>query len=113
MYCGQAVAISHPIEEPLKDELFKDIPPLYDDQVMENPKAETVIYELMVLLDSGASDCMCPVLRYLTLIRNAFAAVCLADGTLHDVDYQGLMRISATDIITGEVVARLACPPAC
>lgn len=101
VYCGQAVAISHPVEQPIKDELLKDIPALYDDQVIENPKAEIVIYEQQVLLDSGASDCMCPALRYLTFIRNAFAAVCLADGTLHDVDYQGLMRISATDTETG------------
>ena len=84
VYCGQAVAISHPVEQPTKDGLSKEIPALYDNQVIDNPKAQTVIYEQMVLLNSGSSDCMCPARRYLTFIRTTFAAVCLADGTLQD-----------------------------
>ena len=86
VYCGQAVAISHPMEQPTKDGLSKEIPAFYDNQVIDNPKAQTAIYEQMVLLNSGASDCMCPARRYLTFIRTTFAAVCLADGTLHAVD---------------------------
>ena len=35
---------------------------------------------------------------FLDLIRTAFVTVCLADGTIHDCNYQGVMRISVTDI---------------
>ena len=100
-YCGSASTLHHPVESDVEDPFEKELPPLYDDQVVENPNVQTVLYEDCVVIDSGASDCMSPLLRYLTLIRNVFAAVCLADGTLHDVNYQGKMCIRATDIRTG------------
>ena len=85
-----------------------DLPDPYDihppeigtDNVQPNPDSKTVFYEEAVLLDSGASDCMVWSFAFLDLIRTAYVTVCLADGTVHDCNYQGLMRISATDIET-------------
>ena len=37
---------------------------------------------------------------FLDLIRTAYVTVCLVDGTIHDCNYQGVMRISVTDIDT-------------
>ena len=77
-------------------------PPIGEDDVHRNPNAKIVCCEDSVLLDSGASDCMTHTFEHLDLIRSANANVCLADGTVHDCNFQGLMRVSVIDILNQE-----------
>ena len=91
-----------PYEGDLPDPYDVHPPPLYDDQVLANPNSKEAIYEEEVLLDSGASDCMVPSFLYLDLIRNAYHLVTIADGTLHESNYQGVLRIAATCRRTGQ-----------
>ena len=93
--------------KPLREGEIKDPfdfvpPPIDENGAHRNPNAKIVYYEDSVLLDSGASDCMTYTFKHLDMIRSAFANVCLADGTVHDCNYQGMMRISVTDIDTNK-----------
>ena len=91
-----------PTEGDLPDIYDVNPPPLYDDQVIANPNARIAIYEEEVVLDSGATDNMVPSFSFLALIMTAFHLVTLADGTLHESNYQGLMRIALRCIHSGE-----------
>ena len=77
-------------------------PPVSAGEVVRNERAKIVLYDEQVLIDSGASDSMVPTFKYLDLIEICYAHVLLADGTLHNADYQGLMRIKVKDVETGE-----------
>ena len=103
VFC-MATLPSVPVEADIPDPFDMTPPPLDEGTVQRNPKAKIVYYEHFVLLDSGASDCMVYSLKYLDLIRSAYVTICLADGTIHDCDYQGLMRISVVNIDNNERV---------
>jgi hypothetical protein len=45
---------------------------------------------------------MAPSFKYLDLIEPSYATVLLADGAVHNSDYQGVMRIQVTDVNTAE-----------
>jgi hypothetical protein len=78
-------------------------PPMIDgEQAVINPSVKIVVYEDDVLIDSGASDSMAPSFKYLDLIETSYATVLLADGAVHNSDYQGVMRIQVTDVNTAE-----------
>ena len=101
-WCGGARQVpKRPIMEDDVEDPFDIIPPMIGEHnVQNNPNSKTVFYEDSVLLDSGASDCMTYTFNHLDYIRSALANVCLADGTVHDSNYQGLMRISVNDTET-------------
>ena len=79
-----------------------DLNPLqiYNNNVLANPNAVTVFCEDDVILDSGASNCMVPSFCFLDLTQNQYAIVCLADGTVHNLCYKGILWISVTDTKT-------------
>ena len=79
-------------------------PEISPNEVLPNYSSKIVFYEDSVLLDSGASDCMTYTFQHLDMIRTAHVDVCLADGTAHSSDYQGLMRISVNDVKTNKRV---------
>ena len=61
-----------------------------------------MIYEDQVLIDSGASDSMEPSFKYLDYITPCYATILLADGAMHNSDFQGLMRVQVTDHTTAK-----------
>ena len=85
-------------EGPVPFDMDLPPPPIGEGQVVRNPSVRIAVYEDIVLIDSGASDSMTQFLYLLDLIRSAFVTVCLADGTIHECNYQGLLRISVLDI---------------
>ena len=89
-----------PYEGDIMDPFDVNPPPIDTDTVMANPNFRIIVYEDSVLLDSGASDCMVYSFVYLDMITSAYSNVCLADGTVHNCNYKGMMRISAMDIET-------------
>ena len=104
-YCSMAKAKEEnkfPEEGDIQDP--SDLYPLVlsEHETVHNENAQIVVYEDNVILDSGASDCMVPNFDYLDYIQAAHASVLIADGSLHQCDFQGLMRIQATDILTNK-----------
>ena len=100
VYCSASATMNerHPILEGDIEDPFDHIPPPIDEyNPVVNPNARIVYYEDSVLLDSRASDCMTYAFAHLHMIRTAHAEVCVADGTVHNSDYKGLMRISANN----------------
>ena len=72
-----------------------------------NNNSREVVCKEEVLLDSGASHNMANAVHHLHLIKVAFAVVSLADGSIQNCQFGGLMRILATDIKTGKQVTFL------
>ena len=107
--CSMAVAgskrkVNPPREQDIEDPHGDPYPVLAPGVVCLNNDSREVVYEEEVLLDSGASHNMVNAVRHLHLIELAFAVVSLADGSIQNCQFRGLMRILATDIETGEQV---------
>ena len=71
------------------------LPHIGEDEVLHNPSVREAIYEDEVLLDSGATDCMTHIAELLDLITLAFVTVCVADGTVHDSNHKGVMKVKS------------------
>ena len=91
-----------PQEADLPDPCDIHPPPICDDQVVSNPNAVPATHETEVVSDSGASDHMVPSFRCLCLIWTAFCDVTIADGTLHESNFQGLLRTKVRCCRTGK-----------
>ena len=104
--CPAATNDSHshnmPEEARIEDPLDITPPVIGTNDVVTNDNATLVIYEDQVLIDSGASDSMVHSFAYLDYITTCFATILLADGAMHNSDFQGLMRISVQDLNTGK-----------
>ena len=101
---GSKRKVNPPREQDIEDPHGDPHPVLAPGVVCLNNDSREVVYEEEVLLDSGASHNMVNAVRHLHLIELAFAVVSLADGSIQNCQFQGLMRILATDIKTGEQV---------
>ena len=82
-----------PQEGDLPDPCDVHPPPICEDQVVANPNAVPAMHETEAIIDSGASDCMVPSFRHLDMTRMAFCLATIANGTLHESNYQGLLRV--------------------
>ena len=101
---GSKRKVNPPREQDIEDPYGDPYPVLAPGVVCLNNDSREVVYEEEVLLDSGASHNMVNAVRHLHLIELAFAVVSLANGSIQNCQFQGLMRILATDIKTGEQV---------
>ena len=104
-FCNQSAATSRPRRPPVEGSVEPvDIfpPPLSPTDIIENPNARFTIYNEEVLIDSGASDSMAPTSDLLDLIEGCYVTVLLADGSVRDVNHQGVMRVLAKDADTDQ-----------
>ena len=91
-----------PTEGRVGDSLDANPPVLEGGDMFINDNTEIVIYEDQVLIDSGASDSMVPSFKYLDYITPCYATILLADGAMHNSDFQGLMHVQVTDLNTSK-----------
>ena len=82
-----------PVEGEVPDPSNVFLPDAITDDVYRNPNVKSATCDEDVIVDSGASDCMVPSPAYLDFITSTFHLVTCADGSLHECNFKGLLRL--------------------